>query len=88
MFRGGGGGGLNIEKALWNAFVDLLHCSVWMNVLSEAGLAMAGTANFLKAAYLTRRRHIHQQTAVTLACFNRTLLCGAKKRILRNELNP
>ena len=87
MFRGGGRE-LNIEKALWNAFVDPLHCSGWMNVLSEAGLAMASTANFLKAAYLTRRKHTHQQTAVTLACFNRTLLCGAKKRILRNELNP
>ena len=61
--------------------MDLLHCSGLKNALSEAGLAMADTANFLKAAYLTRRRHFHQQTTVTLACFDRTLLCGAKKRI-------
>ena len=61
-------GGLHIEKSLWNALGDLLRGSGWTNVLTEAGIATSGTADsFLKAAHITRTRHMHQVTALTLA---------------------
>ncbi|KAL9953064.1 hypothetical protein ACROYT_G040417 [Oculina patagonica] len=61
-------GGLHIEKALWNALGDLLRGSGWTDVLTEAGIATSGTADsFLRASHITRTRHMHQVTALTLA---------------------
>ena len=61
-------GGLHIEKALWNALGSLLSGSGWTDALTEAGIVTWGTADsFLSASHITRTRHIHQVTALSLA---------------------
>ena len=61
-------GGLHIEKALWNALGSLLSGSGWTGALTEAGIVTSGTADsFLSASHITRTRHIHQVTALSLA---------------------
>ena len=61
-------GGLHIEMAMWKTFGDFLEGSGWTNALAQAGVASSGTADaFLKASHLTRTRHAHQVTALTLA---------------------
>lgn len=61
-------GGLHLEMALWNVLGDLLKNSGWTTALTEAEVASAGTADsFLRVAHLTRTRHAHQVTALTLA---------------------
>lgn len=65
-------GGLHTEMALWRMVGDLLEESGWCTALTESGVATAGTADsFLKAAHLTRTRHAHQVTAMTLAKLQR-----------------
>ena len=60
-------GGLHTEMALWNALGDLLDGSGWTAALTEAEVASAGmTDSFLKAAHLTRTRHVHQVTLLAL----------------------
>lgn len=61
-------GGLHIEEALWNALGSLLSGSGWTGALTEAGIVTSGTADsFLSASHITRTRHIHQVTALSLA---------------------
>ena len=58
--------------ALWKMVGDLLEGSGWCSALTESSVATAGTAeSFLKAAHLTRTRHAHQVTAMTLAKLQR-----------------
>ncbi|KAK3879722.1 hypothetical protein Pcinc_015711 [Petrolisthes cinctipes] len=53
--------------ALWNTLGDVLDGSGWTTALTEAGVASPGKANsYLKAAHLTRTRHDHQTTLLTL----------------------
>ena len=60
-------GGLHTEMALWNTLGDLLECSGWTTALTEAEVASSGKADsFLKAAHLTRTRHAHQVTLLSL----------------------
>ncbi|XP_061894509.1 uncharacterized protein LOC133644183 [Entelurus aequoreus] len=60
-------GGLHTEMALWNTLGDLLEGSGWTTALIEAEVASSGMAeSFLKAAHLTRTRHAHQVTVLTL----------------------
>ena len=67
-------GGLHIEMALWNTIGTYLDGSGWTTALSDSGIAGTGTADsYLKASHLTRTRHSHQVTALTLA----TIQCEA-----------
>ena len=60
-------GGLHTEMALWKTLGDLLDGSGWTAALTEAEVASAGmTDSFLKAAHLTRTRHVHQVTLLAL----------------------
>uniref|UniRef100_UPI00358E5A52 uncharacterized protein n=1 Tax=Myxine glutinosa TaxID=7769 RepID=UPI00358E5A52 len=60
-------GGLHIEMDLWNTVGDLLQGSGWTAALTEAEVASSGIADsFLKTAHLTRTRHAHQVTLLTL----------------------
>ena len=60
-------GGLHTEMALWKSLGDILEGSGWTTALTEAGLASSGTANsYLKAAHLSRTRHAHQVSLLTL----------------------
>ena len=60
-------GGLHIEMALWNILGDVLEASGWTDALTEAEVASSGIADsFLKVAHLTRTRHAHQVTLLTL----------------------
>ena len=61
-------GGLHIEMALWSTVADLLESSGWTTVLTEAEVASSGVAeSFRKASHLTRTRHAHQVTLLTLS---------------------
>ena len=65
-------GGLHTEMALWNVLGDLLEGSGWTSALSEAEVSSAGTAkSMLNAAHLTRTRHAHQVTLLTLHILQR-----------------
>ena len=60
-------GGLHTEMALWKTLGDVLQGSGWTTALIEADVASSGMADsFLKAAHLTRTRHAHQVTLLTL----------------------
>ena len=60
-------GGLHAEMALWNTLGDVLEGSGWTAALTQAEVASSGTADsYLKAAHLTRTRHAHQVTLLTL----------------------
>ena len=61
-------GGLHIEMGLWRMIGHLLQESGWTAVLSEAGIASTGTADsFLVSSHLTRTRHAHQISVLSLA---------------------
>ena len=65
-------GGLHTEMALWNVLGDLLEGPGWTSALTEAELTFAGTAqSMLKVAHLTRTRHAHQVTLLTLQILQR-----------------
>ena len=65
-------GGLHTEMALWKMVGDLLEGSGWCTALTESNVATVGTADsFLKAAHVTRTRHAHQVTAMTLTKLQR-----------------
>lgn len=65
-------GGLHIEMALWSLCGDLLESSGWTTALSDSGVASAGTADsFLRVSHLTRTRHAHQVTALSLSKLQR-----------------
>ena len=57
-------GGLYTEMALWNVPGDLLEGSGWTSALSEAEVTSA--QSMLNVAHLTRTRHAHQVTLLTL----------------------
>ena len=60
-------GGLHTEMALWNTLGDVLEGSGWTAALPLADIASSGTADsYLKATHLTRTRHAHQVTLLTL----------------------
>ena len=60
-------GGLHTEMALWNVLRDLLEGSGWTSALSKAEVSSAGTAQSMSnAAHLTRTRHVHHVTLLTL----------------------
>ena len=60
-------GGLHTEMALWNTLGDVLEGSGWTAALTQADVASSGTADsYLKATHLTRTRHAHQVTLLTL----------------------
>ena len=47
--------------------IDYLVSSGWTTALTDAGITTAGTADsFLKSSHLTRTRHAHQITCVSL----------------------
>ena len=74
-------GGLHIEMALWNTLGDVLEASVWTAALTEAEVASSGIADsLLKVAHLTRTRHAHQVTLLTLQKLQ-------KKAFLQSESN-
>ena len=53
--------------ALWNTLGDVLEGSGWTAALAHAEVASSGIAeSFLKVAHLTRTRHAHQITLLTL----------------------
>lgn len=59
-------GGLHIEMAGLKVIGDWLEDSGWVEALTQAKVASAGTAKcFLKASHVTRTRHAHQVTAST-----------------------
>ena len=59
--------GLHTEMALWSTLGDILEESGWTTALVEAEIASSGTADsFLKVSHLTRTRHAHQLTLLTL----------------------
>ena len=61
-------GGLYIEMAVLATLGDLLDGSGWTNVLTQPGIATAGTADsFLKGAHVKRTRHAHQVTCSALS---------------------
>ena len=50
-------GGLHIKMALWSSLGDILANSDWTAVLTEAGVAISGSAqSFLTASHLKRTR--------------------------------
>ena len=58
---------LHTEMALWNTLGVVLEGSGWTAALTQADVASSGTADsFLKATHLTRTRHAHQVTLLTL----------------------
>ena len=63
-------GGLHTEMALWNTLGDVLEGSGWTAALTQADVASSGTADSylkpVKATHLTRTRHAHQVTLLTL----------------------
>ena len=60
-------GGLHTEMAPWSTLGDILEDSGWTTALIEAEVASSGTADsFLKVSHLTRTRHAHQLTLLTL----------------------
>ena len=59
-------GGLHTGMALWNTLADLLDGSGWTAALKETEVASSGKESFLKAAHLTRTKHSHQVTLMTL----------------------
>ena len=57
-------GDLHIDIAMWTTYGDFLEGSGWTNTLTQAGVAYSGTSDsFL---HLTRTRHAHQVTALSL----------------------
>ena len=61
--------------ALCNVLGDLLEGSGWTSALSKAEVSSAGTAqSLLNAAHLTRTRHDHQVTLLTLHILQREAL--------------
>ena len=59
--------GLHTEMALWNTLGDVLEGSGWTAALTQSDVASPGTADsYLKATHLTRTRHAHQVTLLTL----------------------
>ena len=65
-------GGLHLEKSLWNTLGDLLDGSGWTAAIIDSNVATSGTAeSFLKACHITRTRHVHQVTAMTLSKLQR-----------------
>ena len=67
--------GLHTEMALCNVLGDLLEGSGWTSALSKAEVSSAGTAqSLLNAAHLTRTRHDHQVTLLTLHILQREAL--------------
>ena len=59
-------GGLHTEMALWNTLGDVLEGSVDSSP-HTGRIASSGTADsYLKATHLTRTRHAHKVTLVTL----------------------
>ena len=60
-------GGLHTEIVLWNTLGDVLEGSGWTAALTQADVVSSGTADsYLKATHLTRTRHAHQVTLLTL----------------------
>ena len=60
-------GGLHIEMASFSSIGNLLKGSGWTSVLTDAGVASFGTAEFfLTASNVTRIRQAHQITAASL----------------------
>ncbi len=60
-------GGLHTEMALWKTLGDILEGSGWTTALTDAEVSSTGTAaSFLKCVHLTRTRHAHQVTVLTL----------------------
>ncbi|XP_045131595.1 uncharacterized protein LOC123516404 [Portunus trituberculatus] len=60
-------GGLHTEMATMKVLGDWLEDSGWVEALVQAKVASPGTADsFLKAAHVTRTRHVHQVTACCL----------------------
>ena len=82
-------GGLHIEMALWNTLGDLLEASGWTTALTEAEVASPGTADsFLKVSHLTRTRHAHQVTFLTLKRLQKeAFLCSESCRSEANWQN-
>ena len=65
-------GGFPTEMALWKVLGDLLEGSGWTSAPSEAEVTSAGTAqSMLNTAHLTRTRHAHQVTLLTLRILQR-----------------
>ena len=65
-------GGLHIELAALKTAGDWLQGSGWPQVLEQAGIATAGTADsFLRATHITRTRRAHQVTAAALYILQR-----------------
>ena len=58
---------MHTEMALWNTLGDILEGSGWTTAITEADVASSGMADsYMKAAHLTRTRHAHQVTLLTL----------------------
>jgi len=75
-------GGLHTEMVFWNVLEDLLEGSGWTSALTEAELTSAGTAqSMLMAAHLTRTRHAHQVTLLTLQILQREAFLLSKIRV-------
>ena len=73
-------GGLHLEKSLWTVLGNLLDESCWVESLIESGIATNGTAqSFLKVVHITRTRHAHQVTALTIGKLQRDAFEAAIK---------
>ena len=78
-------GGLHTEMALWNTLGDVLEGSGWTAALTQADVASSGTADsYLKATHLTRTRHAHQVTLLTLQNSGRKLSCLLMAPTMKN----
>ena len=61
-------GGLHIEMTAFKVIGNWLDESGWTTAIFNAGIATSGVADsLLKAAHVTRTRHAHQITAVSLS---------------------
>ena len=79
-------GGLHVEKALWTALGKILNGSGWTEILTEAEIATSGTVDsFLKSSHVTRTRHVHQISALTLSKLQKDAFLGENAGLLDEE---
>ena len=79
-------GGLHVEKALWTALGKFLNGSGWTEILTEAEIATSGTVDsFLKSSHITRTRHVHQISALTLSKLQKDAFLGENAGLLDEE---
>lgn len=79
-------GGLHTENTLWICFKNLLASSGWTAALPDSFTAKPGpTVLLLRAIHVTRTRHSHQVTTVTLSILQREVSKVANEHASQNS---